>query len=130
MPVAQESAEAKARRSSLSALVRLVLAPSVWALHLGAVYGGHTVLCAVWGRQGAHPAAAYWLIAVATAAALAVLAASTVGLHAARRQRTPASVTDVERFRHRLAVLLAILSAIAIAWTGAAAVVIPACIAA
>lgn len=95
-------------------LIRMALGPIVWAFHLGIVYGAHTAICAIRPFGTAETA-------MAVTAGVATLAALLVLLLAGTAPGTSLP------FRRDVGFLLTVLSAIAIAWLGITAAIVPAC---
>jgi hypothetical protein len=98
----------------MAALIRLVLGPIVWALHLAIVYGAHTAICAIRPFGTAETSVAI-MAAVATFAALLALLLSGMA---------PGTAIP---FRRDVGFLLMVLSAIAIGWLGITTAIVPAC---
>jgi len=114
-------------------LIRLVLAPSIWATHFLACYAAVAIVCAkVAGRTGTIAGARPWLLGLT---AIALAAIGWIGLQGWRAHRhgggrlphdedTPA---DRRRFLGLATFLLATLSAVAIAYTTLAIVLAGSC---
>ena len=103
----------------------LLLGPTVWAVHFTILYLAHTLLCAV-GGPGTRPTVTT-VVTVATVMALAVLTIPL--LRTSLRRQTPAASDSpaVGRFLRGATPWLLILSAIAVIWAGATALIVPAC---
>lgn len=101
-----------------------LLGPVVWSLHFGAIYGALHVWCEI--RVGSDGGVAKFAIAAATLLALALLACGAKFLGG--RIIDPAAVADETKgFLHGTMKALALLSALAIVWAGAAAFFLPEC---
>lgn len=98
----------------MAALIRLVLGPIVWAAHFAFVYGAHTALCAV-GPPGTAEVSVAIAVGIATCAALLTLLLAGMA---------PGTAVP---FRRNVGFLLTVLSAIAIAWLGITAIIVPVC---
>jgi hypothetical protein len=121
---ARETSRLEPRAGNVTALWLLV-GPVVWALHFTILYGAHTLLCAVRGPDGGR---AVMLVAVvATGAALAMLAVAMLGARSPRAEAGSSDRTAAAAFVRSATSWLIVLSAIAIVWAGAAALVVPAC---
>jgi hypothetical protein len=105
-----------------SALFLLLLGPIVWAIHLSVIYVAHAVLCA----RGVAPHASEIVIAVATLAALIVIAGHLL-LTRSRVRRS--GDTDIRRFQQRTGAVLSALSMVGILWAAAAPIFVQACVA-
>ncbi|MGY3622524.1 hypothetical protein [Bradyrhizobium sp. USDA 10063] len=101
----------------------LLVGPAVWALHLTAIYGAHALLCA----RGIAADTATAVIMIATGVALIVLMS---GAGAAwLKLRRGGAETAASSFQASVMSLLAVLSAIGIAWAGATALFVTPCVA-
>lgn len=105
------------RRRFARALAALVSGPLVFMLYFAFAYGAHSLLCALLGDPGRMMT---WLLLIGAGISLAVLAAMAMAVAPGREQ-------DERRFESRTACSLILLYAIAILWTGAAAVSITPC---
>jgi hypothetical protein len=128
---ARVKAHAGARRGT-ARLVALCSGPIVWAAHLAIVYGAHTLLCArgYAGQMLLGVPLAPAIVVVATVAALLSLA----GVMLAPRLKSAPPRRRADRdppnsFEVRVMRLLALLSAIGVAWAGATAFIIAPCLA-
>ena len=123
--------EARAeQRSATGAFLYMLVGPIAWALHLATIYGAHALACArpVAGATEADPARL--IVLVATCVLIAALAAALRFRHATARLFRAAGGDEAQRaFQLRVMTVLALLSALAIAWAGATALVVPACLA-
>ena len=112
-----------------STLLYLSLGPIVWAVHFAIVYGAHTLLCAVGGSGGFGARAATLVVIIATVVALILLSLPMLAPTMMRRRRPgstePASLSS---FAQGVMALLALLSALGVAWAGAAALIVAPCI--
>jgi hypothetical protein len=98
----------------MAVLIRLMLGPIVWALHLAIVYGAHTAICTIRPFGTPEPSVA---VTAAGATFVALLALLLAGM-------APGTAVP---FRRNVGLLLMALSAIAIAWLGITAAIVPAC---
>lgn len=114
----------KSGPSTVGTLLYILAGLLAWALQFTAVYGGHTLVCAL----GASPALASAMVIVVTAATAVALAlfllmqdrsAWFFGLHEDTAGR--ASYDTISR-------LVGFLSLVAILWTGATVFVLNSCI--
>ncbi|MGE0716646.1 MAG: hypothetical protein AB7P02_14490 [Alphaproteobacteria bacterium] len=111
----------------LRAGLAMLAGPILWAMHFALVYAGHAALCAAGDRlpfvgQATLP----WLLAVATAAAIAGLAALAASPRLAGILVGPASPSEAA-FLARIIRLLAALSLFAVAAAAIAMAIVPAC---
>jgi hypothetical protein len=99
----------------------LVLAgPIIWSIHLLVIYGAHAVLCS----QSVSGRGAEAVVGAATLIGLGVL-----GLIAARSPaRAFGGKDQTQHFLRTTMLLLALLSAFAVAWAGASIFFLPACL--
>ena len=105
----------------------LLFGPIVWATHLTTIYTAHALLCArgaAYSLDGGTNAPES-VVAVATILALILMAA--VVRTATRPADAPGRPAEEQSFLRRVMIWLTALSALAVAWAGAAAAVIPAC---
>jgi hypothetical protein len=113
--MAKQRQNATAPERSAASAGWLLAAPAIWALHFFALYGAHTLLCIP-----PFTGAAGWLQAIVigvTAIALLALAVSF------RRARIPAKAD----FWNAAPLYLALLSALAVLWSGAATIFVSSC---
>ena len=117
-----------------ASLVRMVVSPTIWAVHFLLCYVVAAVYCAKIGAPAADLAPVRVWVAFVTLIALAGIAAS--GVHAARRGRFDASIrvphdaATIEERRHFLAyatILLSGLSFVATLYVAMAAVFVETC---
>ena len=100
----------------------LLAGPLAWAMHLMLLYGLHALICAGGGDAGAMRALGSGITALALAVAAAPIAAPLATSRLFGLERGP------DRSFHREAArLLAVLSALGIAWGGAMIFLFPAC---
>jgi hypothetical protein len=115
--------------SRFPALVAAILAPLVWMLHLLAVYVLAAYACALSPASGERTSASIIVpgTVAATVAALAVLAG--LGVYCYRWWPPPDSSprASLAPFLSAVAVLLGVISALAIMWVAAPALLTPAC---
>lgn len=115
-------------------LLRVVMAPTVWAVHFLVVYVGGAVWCAKAGRE-ADLDPVRWLTLAATIAALALIAVLFRGLW---RVRTPGDFQgnpnfsgnapeDRHRFLSHVGITLCALSAVAILFVALPTVMVDTC---
>jgi hypothetical protein len=116
----QARAQSVARASVILAPACLVSGPLIWFAHFTLLYGGHTAFCAI-GTPGMH-----LLVIAATIAAGLLLIMVAVASLRALTART-AELSRGQRFQHQVAMLVVGLSAVAVAWVGITATVVPAC---
>jgi hypothetical protein len=102
--------------------VCLVSGPLIWFTHFTLLYGGHTAFCAI-GAPGIH----LLVIAATIAAGLLLATAAVASLRALRATARTRELSRGQRFQHQAALLVAGLSAVAVAWVGITATVVPAC---
>ncbi|MGE0233033.1 MAG: hypothetical protein AB7O39_16070 [Flavobacteriaceae bacterium] len=112
--------------SAVGTLAFINAGPIIWAIHLTLIYGGHTLLCTpLQMREIAGP----YVLAV-TAAALLALGAFLLRPHFwASACGLPPTTADRPQY-DSLARLLATLGVVAVAWAGATAFFLSACVAA
>jgi hypothetical protein len=116
--------------SATATIVYMLLGPILWALHFTFVYGAHTLRCtaAVVGTPvpvgGGALAAA---IVAVTVAVVALLVGTVLRPEAAARALGVDRAGDRARFAARTMVVLAVLSALGIAWAGAAPLLLESC---
>lgn len=121
--MSQQTRDADGPTRSLFRTGMLALAgPLIWAMHLLVIYGTHAVLCSR-GMPGHYSGI---VIGSATLLALAVLAIVPVW---SRRAEAFGSQGQTRSFLWNVMVLLAVLSAFAIAWAGSTAFFLSACLA-
>jgi hypothetical protein len=117
-------AEHSRQPSTGRTLVFIMWGPVAWAVQLTVVYAGHTWFCAL----GWSPGAAGLLIVAMTIAALAFIAPILCWpQRAARPARLNPTDTDA-RHLIRMARYLALLSGVAIVWTGTTFALVDACV--
>lgn len=114
---------------SARTLLLLLSGPITWAAHHVVMYASHTVICSL-GLAGSsilgwEPMRA--ISAAATAVALALIAAPLLAPEAISRSLGMIRGQDWPFYRNTAA-LLAVLSAAGVAWNGAMAFIIPACL--
>jgi hypothetical protein len=103
----------------LGDLLRLFVGPAVWFAHFVVLYGAEAMIC----TPGLAAAGAMtWAAAIATLAALAMLAGFSVLV-----LRRPAKTHGGAIFLRRATVLLAMLSAIAVIFVALPVAVLPVC---
>lgn len=105
----------------LTDLLRLFVGPGVWFAHFTFVYGAEALICT---PPVARPALMSWAGAAATAAALAALIA--FGFMTMRRPVDRTEHTGAA-FLRGAALLLALLSGLAVIWTAFPLAVLPVC---
>lgn len=110
--------------STAGTLVFLMFGPLVWAGHLTLVYGGHTLVCL---RGGMADAAGMYVLAV-TVVAVLIVCSFIFQLERWARAMGLLTGEDANRTTHRIARLLAILSLIAVLWSGATVGLVSACV--
>ncbi|MDN3722028.1 hypothetical protein QW131_29680 [Roseibium salinum] len=98
--------------------------PLVWAGHLTIVYGGHTLLC----LRGELAGVADVYVLTITAAAVLILGAFVFRIASWERVMGLLTGEDANRTTRRTARLLAILSLIAVLWSGATVGLVAACV--
>lgn len=108
---------APTERSLIVTLFRALFGPIVWAAHFSLIYAVHTALCVFQTGDAVR----------AASLALTVAALAAFGLFFAVLRRAEATALEPERFLDRLAMLLIVLSAAGVIWTGAAAAFIAPC---
>jgi hypothetical protein len=114
-------------QASKQTFISLLLGPSVWALHLALIYGVQSTLCGLSAAGRARSDAVLLITAVATAVALALLAASLWRLLPAVRKRLSIQDPGLVRFIEHTAGFLVLLSAIGILWGAITVLLFPAC---
>ena len=121
-----EEAEAakKSGPSTTGTLLYILAGPINWALQFTAVYGGHTLACAL-GASAALATA--MLIALTAAAAFAMVLFLLMQDRAARLSGLREN-TAGRRSYDLTARVLAFLSLVAIIWTGGTALLLDACV--
>jgi hypothetical protein len=108
-------------------LLYLALGPVVWALHFGALYQAHTLLCARKAESDVD-VAFHTIALVATAIALIVLIFVLIGETVQRSRSSATGRHDRRPFYRQTVILLLILSGIGIVWAGATSAYVPACL--
>lgn len=108
----------------------MLTGPLLWALHMTAVYGSHTLLCTVEVKQpmlwGASPSAVAIMAATLVAVAfLAVFIAARQRM--AKAMRIPQADEPQRAFLDGLMLWLGFLSIAGIVWSGATVMVLDAC---
>jgi hypothetical protein len=111
------------RGRPLADLLQLFAGPVIWFAHFTVVYGAEALLCT---PPASSPRIMIWLGAAATIAALAALAAFAAAL-VRRPAAEPVDQHTGAAFLHRAALLLALLSAIAVIWVFFPIAVLRAC---
>lgn len=108
--------------TAIAALVYMLFGPLIWAGHLTLVYGAHTLICA----RNLGPGWASTVVYGVTALGLGILFAA-MAYAVSRRRAADAAGETVFRFEHDIMGLMALLSAVGVAWGGLTAVFIGAC---
>jgi hypothetical protein len=113
----------------IRSIISLLLGPVIWTVHLATTYVVQSTLCAFGVSAGAIAGIdpVFWTVAIATAMALAVLAASTWGLVPAMRRMQSAEERAATRFFERTALFLSLLAGIGILWSGVTVLVVHPC---
>jgi hypothetical protein len=116
-------------QSAPGTIVYVLLGPIVWAIHFGAIYFFQSLMCA---REIAFDTVGnldgQLMIVAATVAALAIVAAFVLAPErVAVAVKAASAGSDQRAFQTRLMRLLALLSAVGIAFAGWAAILIPSC---
>lgn len=109
----------------MRAMLIWLFGPMIWAAHLFVLYGGTTIICA--GANASQHMQIRWLGLGLTALALATLLGFVTSQVFAERKDRSSDGTDVRLFLRRTAITLVALSAIAILWSAASAILFPTC---
>jgi hypothetical protein len=102
-------------------LLHLLVAPVIWLLHLGLLYGGEALACMSPGGSGRM----MWFGAAVTTVAICALAA-LAAVSNCRVENLPEE-SEGAAFMRKAALLLALLSAIGVAWSGLPLLLVPSC---
>jgi hypothetical protein len=108
----------------IGTLAYILFGPIMWALQLGIVYGGHTVIC----TSGAPAGFAQIIVLAITAFAALTLLAFLLGQRHAARFFGLLEETAGRRTYDSLSRIIGILSMIAIIWAGGTALLVTACV--
>lgn len=114
------------RSASLLALVRLSVGPAIYMAYLAVIYIGHTLACRIF-EPNLLSTGVRLCFAVATGLALIMLGLAMVASSRDLRPRQSAMTSAARRFFPRAALALELLSCIAVLWTGAVIMLLPAC---
>lgn len=107
----------------LGDLLQLFAGPAVWFAHFVVLYGAEALICT---PPLASPRAMSWIALVATLAAIAALGAF-VAMALRRPVPDPANRRHDAAFLRGTALLLAVLSAVAMVWAAVPAALLPVC---
>lgn len=114
--------------STVGTLFLLVVGPVIWALHLGAVYGYQSVVCAASVRLPVGEASISSVVIAVTIVALGLLGAFVVSLVPVESALGAASRDPEQRSsQRRIAVGIAFLSGFGVAGAGAAVAFLDVC---
>jgi hypothetical protein len=108
-------------------LLRMLIAPMIWFLHLAIVYAAETLICLGPTAAGSTSTSTSMTgtVFLSTAVALAGLAVLAVTIVRAANKRAP-DRTDT-RFLRAASLFLTLISAMAVIWTALPTALLPAC---
>jgi hypothetical protein len=112
------------RPRSIAELLWVFVGPGLWFAHFSFVYGAEALIC----RDAARAHLMVWTGAAASLAALATLVVFAVMLVRRRAEHRTTDHTDAA-FLRTVALLLALLSMLGVAWTALPLVLVKACVA-
>ena len=106
-------------------LLRMLIAPMIWFVHLAIVYAAEALICL--GPPAAASTSMTWAILLSTAAALAGFAVLTAMIVRAGNAAARAPDRTDARFLRAASLFLTLLSALAVLWTILPTAFLPAC---
>jgi len=110
----------------LSDFLRVCTAPAIWFSHLAVVYAAEALICT--GPAASGTKSMIWAVVIATAVALIALVVFAAGLGKARLiLLTGRTDRDGSQFLPVTALILTLLSMLAVIWTALPTILLPAC---
>lgn len=113
------------RVQPLGDFLRVLVAPTIWFVHLSIVYGAEALICR--GSSGIGSTAMTWTILLASGAALAGLGAYAMRTFSPGNARVRARDHDRDRFLPLISLTLTVLACWGVIWTTFPALLLPAC---
>jgi hypothetical protein len=111
------------RPRPLAELLQVFIGPGLWFAHFSFIYGAEALIC----RDAAGGPLIFWTGAAATLAALAALVVFTLMLARQRSAHSRTADHTGAAFLRSVALLLAFVSMLGVAWTALPLVLVKAC---